>query len=322
MDQKREELGGGKMEMGQAGLDLGVEVFGQEPEGMRFFQAPALALLRDPVQMLWGLAGEGDTGREREQVAQQIVEEQVAGAIAEGVDPLAHGGRRRPILGQLAHQPSPAKADEQVEGDHLLQESDDKAAMGMKKVRQQGVGAPARFAADALDNQPVVGFPGNGHARVGAPTNQGAGGPAVGMRALLGEREHGLCALACSDVFFDGAGKTLYNDHGFGDTPLSWSGRQAQTTRWGVSSFLAGLAAIILVVIGSVKRRPLQGPRRGRLVCRHYCSLNAAGSAQTPGGGSGVIILLGQDQLYSDQIIWPVTLCQGVNGRLLSDQRP
>jgi hypothetical protein len=38
MDQKRKELSGGKMEMGQASLDLGVELLGQEPEGMRFFE--------------------------------------------------------------------------------------------------------------------------------------------------------------------------------------------------------------------------------------------------------------------------------------------
>lgn len=216
--QQKEAPKGLSIEMRQADLDLGIELLSQEPEGMRFFQAPALALLRDAAQMLWRLAGELDTGSEREQVAQQVVEEQVAGAIGERVDPFAHGGVSGAVLGQLAHQAPPAEADEQVEGDHLLQESDDKAAMGMKKVRQQGVGATAHLAADALDNQPVVDF-GDRHACVGAPTNQGAGGLAVGMRALLGEREYGLCALTCSNVFFDGAGKTLYNDHGLGTPP-------------------------------------------------------------------------------------------------------
>ena len=145
----------------------------------------------------------------------------MAGAVGEGVDPLAYGGRRRPILGQLAHQPSPAEADEQVQGDHLLQERDDKAAVGMEKVRQQGVGAPARFAADALDGQPVVGLASDGSARVGALSDQGAGGPAVGTRALLGYGEHGTVVLACSDIIFDGAGIFEYNDHAFwGHPPL------------------------------------------------------------------------------------------------------
>ena len=152
---------------------------------------------------------------------QQVVEEQVAGAIGEGVDPFAHGGVSGAVLGQLAHQAPPAEADEQVEGDHLLQESDDETAVGMEKVRQQGVGTAARFAADALDRQPVVCLTGDGRARVGAPADQGAGGPAVGMRALFGDGEHGTVVLACSDVFFDGAGIFEYNDHAFwGHPPL------------------------------------------------------------------------------------------------------
>jgi hypothetical protein len=42
MDQKREELSDRKVEMRQAGLDLSVELLGQEPEGMRFFQKLAV----------------------------------------------------------------------------------------------------------------------------------------------------------------------------------------------------------------------------------------------------------------------------------------
>jgi hypothetical protein len=51
MDQKREELSGGKVEMRQASLDLNVELLGQEPEGMRFFQATALVRVWHTIQM-------------------------------------------------------------------------------------------------------------------------------------------------------------------------------------------------------------------------------------------------------------------------------
>ena len=77
MDQKREELIGGEVEMRQARLGLSVELLGHEPEGIRFFEALTLALLRDPVQMPWGVARELDIGSEGKQVAQQVVKEQV-----------------------------------------------------------------------------------------------------------------------------------------------------------------------------------------------------------------------------------------------------
>ena len=99
--------------MRQASLDLSVELLGQEPEGMRVFHAPALTLLRDPVQMPWGLTGELDTGSEGQQVAQQAVEEQVTGTVGEGGNPLAHGGAGRSLVvgfSQAAQQAGPAQA--------------------------------------------------------------------------------------------------------------------------------------------------------------------------------------------------------------------
>jgi len=85
----------------------------------------------------------------------------------------------------------------------------------------------------------------------------------------------------------------------FGDTPLSWSGPPSTDDATGVSSFLAGLAAIILVVAGSVKRG-----RKGDRLTRRRCSINAASTVQTPRGGSGMIILFGRDRPYSDQTLW------------------
>jgi len=242
MDQKREELSGGKAEMRQASLDLGIEMLGQEPEGMRFFEAPAFALLRDAVQMSGRLAGELDSGHERQQVAQQAVEEQVTGTVSEGVNPLAHGGMSRTPLGQLPHQAPPAKTDEQVEGEHLLQETDDETAIGMEKVGQQGMGATTRRAPYTLHGQPVIGFPGDGHACVAAPTNQGPGSLTIGVWALLGDREHGAMALASCDVFFDGTEKWLYNDHELGTPPLVVRPGSSEPRRE-VSSFLLKVSA-------------------------------------------------------------------------------
>jgi hypothetical protein len=67
----------------------------------------------------------------------------------------------------------------------------------------------------------------------------------------------------------------------------------------GVSSFLPNVAAIILVVIDSVKRRDVEG----RLESWYSYSINATDCVQGPRRGSGLIILFGQDHLYSDQII-------------------
>jgi hypothetical protein len=66
------------------------------------------------------------------------------------------------------------------------------------------------------------------------------------------------------------------------------------------------VAAIILVVIDSVKRRGVEGRLEywySYSINATGYSINATGCVQRPKRGSGLIILFGQDQLYSDQII-------------------
>ena len=302
MDQKREELIGGEVEMRQARLGLSVELLGHEPEGIRFFEALTLAMLRDPVQMPWGVARELDIGSEGKQVAQQVVKEQVTGAVGERANPLAHGGVSGAILGQHAQQAPPTEADEQVEGGHLLQESDDETAVGMEKVRQQGVGTAARFAADALDGQPIVNLPGDGRARVSAPPDQGTAVLAVGMRTTLRYGERTALDENCDDVFFDGTEEWLYNDHELGTPPLVVR-RPSIEPRREVSSFLLKVPAIIPIAAGSVKPERSPGPCQP-LLERSIIVTRCLVSSRHP---SRPIIYSGPKRLYSDHLMRPVT---------------
>jgi hypothetical protein len=261
-DQKWEELIGEEVEMRQASLDLSVELLGQEPEAMRVFHAPALTLLRDPVQMPWGLTGELDTGSEGEQVAQQAVEEQVTGTVGEGGHPLLHRGGGRPpgiLRLHLAHQPPPAQTREKIERNHLLKQRDDKMPMGVKKVGQQAVRAATGLAAYSLDAEPVVDFSAERPTLVGAPADQRTRGLAARVRTAIWQGKGTALRQECCDVFFDGTEKRLYNDHGLGTPPLVvWPA--SRDTRREVSSFLLQVSAIILASVNSVKPERPPGP--------------------------------------------------------------
>ena len=196
-----------------------------------------------------------DAGVQGEQVAQQGIQQQVACPVGEGGDPLPHRGAGRSLVvrfSQLAHQLPPAQASEKVERNHLLQQRDDKMAMGVKKVGQQAVGPTADLAAHPLDADAVVGFPGERPAFVGAPADQRTSGLAVGMGTAVRHGERAALGENCGDVFFDGTEKWLYNDHVLGTPPLVVRPPSTEPRRE-VSSFLLKVPAIIPVPVDSVK---------------------------------------------------------------------
>ena len=303
--QKREELTGGKVEIRQASLDLSVELLGQEPENMRVFEAPALALLRDPLQMPWRLAGELDVGSEGEQVAQQVVEEQVTGTVGEGVNPLAYRGGGRPpgiLRLHLAHQPSPTQTREKIERNHLLKQRDDKMPMGVKKVRKQAMRAATGLAAYSLDAEPVVGFSGERSTLIGAPADQRTCGLAVRVRTAIWQGKGTALRQEYCDVFFDGTEKWLYNDHELGTPPLVVRPGSSEP-RWEVSSFLLKVSAIIPAPVDSVNPGRTCGLRRSR----QQRSITLSRRLTPPSRLSGLIIYSGPKWPYPDQSIRPIT---------------
>ena len=272
---------------------------------MRVFEAPALALLRDPLQMPWRLAGELDVGSEGEQVAQQVVEEQVTGTVGEGVNPLAYRGGGRPpgiLRLHLAHQPSPTQTREKIERNHLLKQRDDKMPMGVKKVRKQAMRAATGLAAYSLDAEPVVGFSGERSTLIGAPADQRTCGLAVRVRTAIWQGKGTALRQEYCDVFFDGTEKWLYNDHELGTPPLVVRPGSSEP-RWEVSSFLLKVSAIIPAPVDSVNPGRTCGLRRSR----QQRSITLSRRLTPPSRLSGLIIYSGPKWPYPDQSIRPIT---------------
>ena len=64
MQEEGEELHSGEVQPRQADLDLGVEPFGQEPEGVSTFQATAVEGIGDAQQVTGRLVGQLQGGVE------------------------------------------------------------------------------------------------------------------------------------------------------------------------------------------------------------------------------------------------------------------
>jgi hypothetical protein len=121
----------------------------------------------------------------------------------------------------------------------------------MKKVGQQAVGSTADLAANALDADAIFGFLGDSIAFVKAPAEQHIDGLAVGMGTTIRNSKNVTTSVDGFNVFFDGTGRMLYNDHVVEIPPLVVG--LAACTRREVSSFLSGFATIIPVDVLSVK---------------------------------------------------------------------
>jgi len=243
-------------------LDLGVELLSQEPKGVRLLQPVALQGVGDTIQMLGRVIGQLGVGLQGQQVAQQGIQQQVAGAIGERGDPLPHRRSGGSPAAKARHQGSPAQAGQQVEGNAVLQPGSDELTVGMKKVGQQAVGSPADLAADALDGDSVAANPERCPTHVGAPPDQAAGRLAVGVWTVCGKRENATVGVNRLDVFFDETGEVLYNDHVLGTPPLV-VGPASCEPQWEVSLFLPRLVAIILVGTPFVKPSSLSRRWRG-----------------------------------------------------------
>ena len=97
MEKKREEFRCGKVQPGSPLFDQGIELLGQQPEGMGILQAASFGRIRDAVQMLRWQARHLDARLQSEQVTQQGIQEQVACPVGEGSHPLPDRGSGRSL---------------------------------------------------------------------------------------------------------------------------------------------------------------------------------------------------------------------------------
>jgi hypothetical protein len=266
VEQKGEELASREMQPGLPRLDLGVELLGQQPEGVRLLQPAALQGVGAAVQVFRRILGQWGVGRQGQQVAQQSLQQQVAGAVGEGGDPLPYRRAGGSPAAKALHEGSPAEAGQQVERNAVLQPGNDEMAVRVKKVGQQAVGSAANLAVNALDRDSVAANPERRPTPVGAPPDQVAGRLAIRLRTARGEREDADVGVNRIDVSFDETGEVLYNDHVLGTPPLVVGPASCEPQRE-VSLCLPRLVAIILADASSIKP--------GGLSCRR-CGLSSA----------------------------------------------
>ncbi|RLC76106.1 MAG: hypothetical protein DRJ03_29245 [Chloroflexi bacterium] len=134
----------------------------------------------------------------------------------------------------MAHQAAAhAQPGDEIEGGDALQQTDHVMPIGVQKVRQQAMRATADIAAKPLDQdaaRPKGGRVGDVlRARppfVGTPADQTAGGLTFRVRTGVWDGEAATGEGDCLGVLFYRTGEVLYNNHGLGTPPSSWSGSQ------------------------------------------------------------------------------------------------
>jgi hypothetical protein len=306
--QKREEITGSEVEAGLPGLDLSIEGFSRQPETVGFFQETAFVSVFDPSELIGRWGRRFGVGCQGHQVAQESIQQELAHAVGKGAHPLADRRAGRAGPRQFVQQALPAPALDEVKSHDPVQQSEHEMAMGMQKIGQQTVGPAAGLAAQPLDADSVVDFFCSGSSFVGAPTDQRTAGLAVGVRTIVWQLKRATLGEACSDVFFDGTGKGLYNDHMLGTPPLVVRPPSTEPRRE-VSSFLLKVPAIILAPVDSVK--PARSPGLSRSLLE--CSNTVTGRLVSPKCSSGLIIYSGPKSPYFDHLLWPITAHQRDN---------
>jgi hypothetical protein len=122
VEEKREELLGGKVEVRQAGLEPGVELLGQEVETVGVLEETP-AGMGDAIEVLGRRSvGQCNQGIEIEELASQKIRQQMACTVGERSAPLADGGVARSYLWvKFVEQALPAQPVDQVQGNDLLE---------------------------------------------------------------------------------------------------------------------------------------------------------------------------------------------------------
>jgi len=205
-------------------------------------------------------------------------------------------------LPQVTQQALPTPALDEIEGYDPVQQNEHEMAMGMQKIGQQTVSSTAGLAAQPLNADTVVDRLCGRSPFVGAPADQPTAGLAVGVGATVWQLKRTTLGEACGDVFFDGTGEWLYNDHKLGTPPLVVTPTSLDP-RWEVSSFLLNVPTIIPAPVDSVK--PAWSP--GSRWSLRERSITVTSRPVSPRGLSDLIIYSGPNRLYSDQLLWPIT---------------
>jgi len=227
--QKGKQLSRREVETGLSGLDLGIELLGQEPEEISSFQSPTFDGIGDAVEVLgWcgvlslskGCVWQFGQGIKGQELAGHNVQQEFARSVGEGAEPLPDGGQGWASIGQLFHQAAKALTSDDVEGDGVLQQADGVVPVGVQEVRKQAVGTAADLASDPLDPDVVVIVRRAGPAPVSAPTDQRAIGLALRVGTTARDRKVTARKGLCFGVLLDGIGEVLYNDHACRTPPL------------------------------------------------------------------------------------------------------
>jgi hypothetical protein len=219
MQHKRQQLGSAEVQPGLSGLDVSIELLGQQPEMMGAGQTMVLGGMGHSIQVWGRWTWQLSRWRQSQQETGQSGQQEFTRSVGKGADPLPNGRGGRTGLGQLRQQAAKAQAPDEVEGDGLLQQAQHVMAVWMQKIRQQAVRPAADFAADPLNTQPVVPLLGAGPTRVGAPADQGALCLAFGMGTAIREGNVTPRTDISLGIVFDRKGEMMYDNHAFG-TPL------------------------------------------------------------------------------------------------------
>ena len=303
LKQKRKEIACPEMEAGLPVLDLGIEGFGRQPETVGFFQETAFVSIFDTLEVMDRWGGWFGVRCQGQQVAKESVQQELACTVGKGAHPLADRRAGRAWSRQFVQQTFPAPALDEVESHDPVQQSEHEMTMGMQKIGQQTVGSTAGLAAQPLDADAVVDLLCGGSPFVGPPADQPAADLTVGMGAIVWQLKRTALHEACSDVFFDGTGKGLYNDHMLG-TPPSVVWPPSFDPRREASSFLLKVSTIIPLPVDSVKPARSPGLSRPLLECSNTVTSHLV-SSKCP---SGLIIYSGPKSPYFDHLLWPITV--------------